>query len=245
MKGKLTLKGSGRRTPASLRAYMRQNLVAYLALFVALGGTSYAAIKLPANSVGASQIRKDAVRSSEVKDSSLVAADFKPGHVPAGARGPHGPRGQEGARGPVGAPGAAIVARVRSTGGAATAEAPASVPLASNSWTQPAGHVDLLPFGQITYTAPSATSCQGVGFATLRLTIYVDGKPVSTDALTTSRDGGTRTASVGGPKSFLFDPATASSHTATAEVTSGCTEPIDERPRFTIGDLRFNVIRAA
>ena len=37
---------------------MRHNVVAYLALFVALGGTSYAAIRLPANSVGARQIKK-------------------------------------------------------------------------------------------------------------------------------------------------------------------------------------------
>ena len=36
---------------------IRTNLVAYLALFVALGGTSYAAVSLPAGSVGARQIR--------------------------------------------------------------------------------------------------------------------------------------------------------------------------------------------
>jgi hypothetical protein len=32
--------------------HLRSNLVAYLALFVALGGTSYAALKIPAGSVG-------------------------------------------------------------------------------------------------------------------------------------------------------------------------------------------------
>ena len=35
--------------------HIRSNVVAYIALFVALGGTSYAAIKLPANSVGTRQ----------------------------------------------------------------------------------------------------------------------------------------------------------------------------------------------
>jgi hypothetical protein len=39
-------------------AHLRPNAVAYVALFVALTGTSYAAIKLPANSVGTKQIRK-------------------------------------------------------------------------------------------------------------------------------------------------------------------------------------------
>ena len=37
--------------------HARQNVVAYLALFIALGGTSYAAFNLPANSVGAQQIK--------------------------------------------------------------------------------------------------------------------------------------------------------------------------------------------
>ena len=38
------------------------NVVATLALFVALGGSSYAALKLPRNSVGAKQIRSGAVQ---------------------------------------------------------------------------------------------------------------------------------------------------------------------------------------
>ncbi|HET9102484.1 MAG TPA: hypothetical protein VFN55_03960 [Solirubrobacteraceae bacterium] len=41
--------------------HLRQNLVAYLALFVALGGTSYAAITIPRNSVGARQIRNHSI----------------------------------------------------------------------------------------------------------------------------------------------------------------------------------------
>ena len=35
--------------------------IAWLALFVALGGTTYAAVSLPRNSVGAKQLRKHAV----------------------------------------------------------------------------------------------------------------------------------------------------------------------------------------
>lgn len=76
--------------------------VAYLALFVALGGTSYAAIKLPGNSVGAKQIRGSAVGSAEVRDSSLRSRDFAPGlnlSGPTGAAGPVGPAGAPGAAG--------------------------------------------------------------------------------------------------------------------------------------------------
>lgn len=76
-------------------------VVAVVALIVALGGTSYAALKLPKNSVGASQIKKNAVTSSKVRDRTLLAKDFKSGQLPAG------PRGATGAAGAPGTPGAA------------------------------------------------------------------------------------------------------------------------------------------
>jgi hypothetical protein len=47
--------------PDRFRAYVRQHHLALFALFVALGGTSYAAIRLPANSVGNRQIKNRAV----------------------------------------------------------------------------------------------------------------------------------------------------------------------------------------
>ena len=55
-----------------------------IALFVALGGASYAAIKIPKNSVGAAQIKKNAVTSTKVKDRSLLATDFRTGQLPRG-----------------------------------------------------------------------------------------------------------------------------------------------------------------
>src|SRR5215207_1083677 len=89
-----------------MRTHLRSNLVAYLALFVALGGTSYAAGALPRNSVGDKQIKAGAVRSSEVKDRSLLAKDFKLGQLPSGAAGAPGAPGAPGRTGPAGAPGA-------------------------------------------------------------------------------------------------------------------------------------------
>ena len=76
-----------------------------MALFVALGGASYAAIKLPANSVGAAQIKKNAVDSNKVKDRSLLATDFKTGQLPRGETGATGATGQTGATGARGAAG--------------------------------------------------------------------------------------------------------------------------------------------
>jgi hypothetical protein len=53
--------------------------VAYLALFIALGGSAYAVTQLPKNSVGAKQIKKNAVTTAKVKDravtESKIAAD--------------------------------------------------------------------------------------------------------------------------------------------------------------------------
>lgn len=108
-------------------------VVSSVALFVALGGTSYAAVALPSNSVGTPQLKRNAVASSKlgrnavtslkVKDGSLMAVDFKAGQLPAGPQGPkgdpgapgakgdpglkgeQGPQGVPGAQGPQGAPG--------------------------------------------------------------------------------------------------------------------------------------------
>ena len=82
--------------------FLRSNLIAVLALFVALGGTSYAAIALPKNSVGTKQIKKNAVTTAKVKNGSLLAADFKAGQLPAGAKGDPGAAGAQGPQGPQG-----------------------------------------------------------------------------------------------------------------------------------------------
>jgi hypothetical protein len=80
--------------------------VALLALGVALGGTSYAAITLPKNSVTSKQIKngqvkgkdigKNAVTSRKVKDFSLLAQDFKADQLPAGPKGDKGDKGDLG-----------------------------------------------------------------------------------------------------------------------------------------------------
>lgn len=64
---------------ARLFAHARRNVIGYLALFVALGGTSYAATQLPKNSVGTKQIKKGAVTGKKVKDGSLTGADINAG----------------------------------------------------------------------------------------------------------------------------------------------------------------------
>jgi len=100
-----------------LAGYFSRHHIALLALFIALGGTSYAAVSLPKGSVGNPQIKDDAVgpgkvrdgaitrakvrnnaiNSAKVADGTLRAKDFAAGEVPAGPAGPAGP-----AEGPAG-----------------------------------------------------------------------------------------------------------------------------------------------
>jgi hypothetical protein len=53
------------------------NVISLIALFVALGGASYAAVALPKNSVGAKQIKKNGVGASEIKKNAVRAAEIK------------------------------------------------------------------------------------------------------------------------------------------------------------------------
>jgi hypothetical protein len=63
----------------------RKNLIAYIALFVALGGTSYAAVALPYNSVGSRQLRDGAITNVKVKAHSLRATALAVGVIPTAA----------------------------------------------------------------------------------------------------------------------------------------------------------------
>ncbi|MFL5829065.1 MAG: hypothetical protein ACJ76X_04040 [Solirubrobacteraceae bacterium] len=85
--------------------HVRSNAISYLALFVALGGTSYAAINLPAGSVGPRQLKNGAVTTSRLANGSVTPKklDSKAfggavrhwafvnddGHVIGGSRGTH------------------------------------------------------------------------------------------------------------------------------------------------------------
>ena len=52
-------------------AHLRSNLIGWIALFVALGGTGYAAISIPRNSVGAAQIRNRSITPAKLNPNSI------------------------------------------------------------------------------------------------------------------------------------------------------------------------------
>jgi hypothetical protein len=84
------------------------NVVATLALFLALGGaTAFAASQLGKNSVGSKQLRKNSVTAAKIKNGAVTQAKIATSVQTAmmGARGPEGPQGAKGPVGPQGAKG--------------------------------------------------------------------------------------------------------------------------------------------
>jgi hypothetical protein len=57
--------------------FLRRNTIALLALFIALGGTTYAATALPKNSVGPKQLRKNAVTNKKIAKNAVTGAKVK------------------------------------------------------------------------------------------------------------------------------------------------------------------------
>ena len=76
------------------------NVMATIAVFIALGGSSYAAVKITGKSV-----KNGTLTGIDVKNGSLLAKDFRAGQLPAGAQGPKGDPGAPGQPGANGQPG--------------------------------------------------------------------------------------------------------------------------------------------
>jgi hypothetical protein len=88
-------------------------VTATIALVVALAGSGYAALNIPAGSVGTKQLKDGAVTARKVRRHTLLAVDFAPGQLSQGAGSPGQP-GQSGtarAYGVVSATGALNAAR--------------------------------------------------------------------------------------------------------------------------------------
>jgi hypothetical protein len=154
------------------------NVMATIAVFIALGGTGVAAVSLSRNSVGSEQIRRgavrtsdlhrSAVRSSKVKNGSLLAKDFALGQLPSGPKGDTGARGATGPAGPTygGVFGDTPPASLEGAGSVLFTEI--NVPAAG----------DLLIFARNAPANESCTNKPPMTFCTIHLGIYLDGKPV-------------------------------------------------------------------
>jgi hypothetical protein len=225
------------------------NVVSSVCLFVVLGGSAYAAATLSNNSVKSKHIKngqvkrddiaKNAVNSSKIANSSLLADDFKAGQLPAGPSGPRGetgpagPQGQPGATGETGPAGSAIVARPRSTGSLtpSTAATFEEVPLTGNTWTQAGDEMNTAWLkAEITDDACVGGPGSPVGSSAV-LKVKVDGTEVAPFVI-----GSTSPMWEAFP--IDLEPGAATSHTLTVEATHSCAVS----GSFTIDSVAVNVI---
>jgi len=82
----LPARGHGRNSDKEGKIELRDrlsyaNVMATVAVFIALGGTGYAMTKLPKNSVGAKQLKKNAVTSAKIRKETITAAKIKKGSL--------------------------------------------------------------------------------------------------------------------------------------------------------------------
>jgi len=67
-----------------LARHLRNNIVGYLALVIAMGGTSYAAIALPRGSVGTVQLQRGAVTTPKIRAGAVTTGKLALGAVKTG-----------------------------------------------------------------------------------------------------------------------------------------------------------------
>jgi hypothetical protein len=139
------------------------NVMATIAVFVALGGTSYPALKLPRNSVGNAQLKANAVTTGKIRNGSVRRGDLARS-ARVGARGPRGATGSIGARGPAGFAGAIV--RTRETAAARPA-------LAAQSYVDVVSAA--LPAGRWIVTATTGVYSNAPASDNFRCFIVVDG----------------------------------------------------------------------
>lgn len=234
----------------SILTSMRHNLVAWLALFVALGGTSLAASHYIITST--KQIKPSVLKTLRGEVPRGPAGPPGPNGLPgiSGATGPEGekgatgtpgasgrlgPEGPEGLPGTEGASGTTVVARARSVASMKTTTAPEPNkeiaitvdPLSGGTWTQGAGELNEL-VGQVTATEPPVAQCSDAGGAgSAVIEIKLDG---DTAAFANARNEGVNTETTkaveiswkASPADWLFEPGADTPHTLTAKVGDDC-----------------------
>jgi hypothetical protein len=234
-----------------LIAHVKHNAVGYLALFAALGGTSYAAVRLTPGSVTSRALARGAVTHTKLATNSvdarniisgtLTRGDFAPGTLAAltngskGAAGGKGAAGPAGPAGPAGADGsAAIVARARGT---ATITAPhgatTSVPVNGGTWTQDTGDIALVTGSATIKTPPACTGSFGNA-----VTIQVDGAPATFAVAPTAPASTTMTMPIA--VMAVMEPASSTTHRITASLGNSCTKDGED---FGVSDLKLDIVK--
>jgi hypothetical protein len=221
------------------------NVMATVAVFIALGGASYAAIRLPSNSVGARQLKSHAVTPRKVAPATVALFKGQKGEKgvtgPTGAKGDPGAPGSQGAAGAAGLDGASIVDRARSAASVTTSDngQAIEVPLAENTWTQRANEVDSSSGGRVTFTPPNVPGgCEGDGLGTgyLTVAVYINGNQVASTPDGALMNGVQHTGGL--PPFNLFEPGNDLAQTVTVKVSDDCTTAGEN---FDVTDVKLDI----
>jgi len=243
-------------------------VVALTALFVALGGSSYAAITLKNNSVSSKHIKNGqvktadlaggAVDASKVANGGLLAEDFASGQLPAGAQGPQGPQGPTGADGAKGADGTSGTDGADGADGTDGTDGADGAALTRQARCNPCpvssaggGAFVPIPLSNAAWTQ-AANEANLLSFEITWTPpaasctgapaggIQVDIKLDGNIVATFQRlaGGGPFTEQV--PSKYIFAPASATPHTLTAEVADNCSGTEDG----SVSQLKVDVVSA-
>ena len=132
------------------------NVVATLALFIALGGVGYAATQLPADSVGNDQLKNDAVTGANVRNGSLGIVDLSSSAQSA----------LQGRVGTAGSRSSVLAEQARAPRAEAAADAPVTTGSVTHLWSV-TGNVSRVTRLEVTGIAPANATvkvlCHGRG----------------------------------------------------------------------------------
>ena len=251
--------------PNRIISHVRGNAVAYVALFAALGGTSYAAVRFAPGSVTTralangvvthAKLASGSVGEANLVKRSLTAADFKPGQLlsaikgssgatgAAGVSGTAGASGQTGTSGPTGATG-----RVGPAGQDGNAGIVARA-RGTSRVTAPHGSSTNVPLSATTWTQgandlnlitgamtiETPASCTG-SFGN-SVVISVDGVPNTFVVAPTAPANASLTVPV--VVSDVTEPGTGTPHTITAKLQNTCTKSGED---YTVTDAKIDVV---
>jgi hypothetical protein len=248
-----------------IMSHLRGNAVGYVALFAALGGTSYAAVRLAPGSVTSKALANGAVTHTKLATHSvsennlakgqLTASDFKPGALQAmvgataGAAGPKGADGGAGPGGPAGPTGAA-----GGTGQAGPAGHDGSASIAARARgtgqvTAPHGATTDIPLSSAGWTQAANDLALVTGSITVHVpqsctaafsnpvVVYVDGVPNTFAVAPTTPANSTVTVPV--VVSELMEPGADAQHTITAKLQNSCTKAGED---YTVTDAKIDVV---
>jgi hypothetical protein len=182
------------------------NVMATTAVFLALGGTSYAALTVTGKTV-----KNSSLTGADVKNKSLTKKDFK-GSVrgPAGPQGAQGPQGLQGAQGGTGPKGdVGPTGPAGPTQGTATANFSGATPSPTFDHTHGTHSITTAVAGRLYVWARGqvSTTCSAGG---AKAALYVDGTPVPASGFTFPASTSTIVQ-----VSAVSDPVPAGDHTVT------------------------------